>query len=181
MDKSNFNEWLEQKEPELIPLNESTSRYSIEVNYRSKMGEVIDSFAKLSLGYISAGMKNCGFHVKQIFDEKPYRILVSTRNWDDGEWVGFVIFDHAGQCFHMGKAVYQKDKKSVLIHGKQKCTGDSASEICKDLRNQMEKLKREKPHGSNTLEPAPMKRGPKPKFMQKIKKVQGPWKPYKPY
>lgn len=176
-----FNEWLEKKEPELIPLNEDSTRYSIEVNYRTSMDEAIDAFAKLSLGYISAGMKNCGFHVKNIYDKKPYRVIVSTRNWDDGEWTGIALFDEKERCFIIAKGHYNKDKKTVSVIGSQKCTGKSASEICKELRNVMEKLKKEKPRNSSTLEPVPMRRGPKPKYMQKINKVQGPWKPYKPY
>lgn len=178
---NNFNEWLDNKEPELIPLNESTSRYSVEVNYRSSIDEVLDGFAKLSLGYISAGMKHCGFHVKNLYHEKPYRILISTRNWDEGEWVGIVLYQEKDKCFVIAKGHYNKDRKTVSIVGSHKCTGKSASEICKEMRNYMEKLKKEKPRGSNTLEPAPMKRGPKPKYFSRITKAEGPWKPYKPY
>lgn len=181
MDAQNFNEWLDNKNPDLMPLSESTSRYSVEVNYRSSLDEVIDSFAKLSLGYVSAGMKHCGFHVKNIYDEKPYRVIISTRNWDDGEWVGLVLFNAKENCFIIAKGHYNKDRKTVSIQGSHKCSVKSAAEICKEMRNYMEKLKKEKPRGSDTLEPVKMKRGPKPKFMQKIKKVQGPWKPYKPY
>jgi hypothetical protein len=177
MENKNFNEWLEVKEPSM--LTEGTTRYSIEVNYRTSMEEAIDGFAKLTLGYISSAMKNCGYHVKITYDKKPYRVLVSTRNWDDGEWVGIVLFQD--DCFTIAKGHYNKDKKTVSIMGSHKSTCKSAAEISKELRNYMEKLKKEKPRGSDTLEPANMKRGPKPKFMQKISKVQGPWKPYKPY
>jgi hypothetical protein len=181
MENKNFNEWLEEKEPELIPLTESTSRYSVEVNYRTKMEEVVDNYAKLCLGYVSAGLKNCGFHVKNLYDQKPYRILVSTRNWDDGEWVGILLFNTDKKIFVVGKGHYNKDRKTVSVQGSHKSTNDSASELCKEMRNYMEKLKKEKPRGSNTLEPAPMKRGPKPKFLQKIKGIDGPWKGYNPY
>lgn len=177
---SNFNEWLEQKAPEMAtPILESAGRYSVEVNYRTTMQEMYDNTAKLILGYISAALKQSGFHVKNIFDTKPYRIVISTRNWDDGEWVGLVLFKD--NAFIIAKGYYNKDKKTVSLMGSHKTTGASAAEIAKEMRNIMEKLKREKPRGSDTLEPAPMKRGPKPKFLQKIKKIQGPWKPYKPW
>lgn len=178
---SNFNEWLEHKNPELaIPLlNEGAARYSVEVNYRTTMQEMIDNAAKLILGYVSSALKDCGFHIKNIYDAEPYRIIVSTRNWDDGEWTGIVLFKN--NEFILAKGHYNKDKKTVSLMDSHKSTGKSAAEIAREMRNYMEKLKHEKPRGSNTLEGAPMKRGPKPKFMQKIKKVQGPWKPYKPY
>ena len=178
---SNFNEWLEHKAPELATptLNEGAGRYSVEVNYRTTMQEMFDNTAKLILGYISAALKQSGFHVKNIFDTKPYRIVISTRNWDDGEWVGLVLFKD--NEFIIARGHYNKDKKTVSLMDSHKTLGQSAADIAKEMRNVMEKLKREKPRGSDTLEPAPMKRGPKPKFMQKIKKVQGPWKPYKPY
>jgi len=143
------------------------------------MQEMFDNTAKLILGYISAALKQSGFHVKNIFDTKPYRIVISTRNWDDGEWVGLVLFKD--NEFIIARGHYNKDKKTVSLMDSHKTLGQSAADIAKEMRNVMEKLKREKPRGSDTLEPAPMKRGPKPKFMQKIKKVQGPWKPYKPY
>jgi len=163
---SNFNNWLNNKES----IIESSARYSVEVNYRSSMDEVIDSFAKLTLGYVSAGLKNCGFHVKNLYHEKPFRIFVSTRNWDDGEWVGVVVFDTKQKCFVIAKGYYNKDRQSVTIMGSQKCTHKVASEICREMRNFMEKLKKEKPRGSNTLNPVPLKRGPKQTIFKKLKK-----------
>jgi hypothetical protein len=181
MENNNFNLWLEQKDPALAYplLNESASRYSVEVNYRTTMEEMIDQAAKLVLGYISAALKDCDFHIKTIYDAKPYRIIISTRNWDDGEWVGVVLWKD--EKFIIAKGHYNKDKKTVSLMGSHKSQHTSAAELSREMRNYMEKLKHEKPRGSDTLEPAPMKRGPKPKFMQKINKVQGPWKPYKPY
>jgi hypothetical protein len=122
-------------------------------------------------------MKNCGYHVKVVFNNNPLRVLVSSRNWDDGEWVSVVTFNPEMNCFIIAKGSYNKDKKTVSIHSSRKCDGKSASEITKDLRNQMEKVKKEKPIGSNTLQPANLKRGPKPTHMTKLKKMTGPWKP----
>jgi hypothetical protein len=175
--EKNFNEWIENKDPELIPLQETSTRYSVEVNYRTTFEEAIESYAKLCLSYVSAGMKNCEYHVKTIFNEKPFRVIVSTRNWDDGEWVGIVAFNHKEHCFIIADGHYNKDRKTVSIQSNKKCSGKSASEITKELRNHMEKLKKQKPRGSDTLEPAKLKRGPKPQFLKKFKPLTGPWKP----
>lgn len=175
---SNFEEWAEQKDFGLdYPIVESTAsnRYSIEVNYRSSFDEVVENFAKLVLGYVSAAMKNCGYHVKVVFNNNPLRTLVSTRNWDDGEWVGIVTFNPHENCFILAKGSYNKDRKSISVHSSRKCTSKSAAEIVKDLRNDMEKLKKDKPVGSNTLQPAQLKRGPKPTHMTKLKNMKGPW------
>lgn len=175
-----FNEWLEHKTlSKTLTESLQANRYSIEVNYRTKIDEVHDAFAKLCLGYISAGMKNCGYHVKVLFTSKPFRISVSTRNWDDGEWVGLAVFDHNANKFVVAKGTYNKDRKTVSIHSSKKCQGVSAAEVVKELRNLMEELKRTPPKGSNTLEPAQLKRGPKPTHLKKLKKVSGPFKPKK--
>jgi hypothetical protein len=177
--ENKFEEWLEMKDPNLIPLHETTNRYSVEVNYRTSLDEVTDGFAKLCLGYVSAGMKNCGYHVKNIFDERPYRVLISTRNWDDGEWVGFLAYETRGtkKAFLLGDGHYNRDRKTVSVQHCHNCNSENAAEMCKDLRNLMEKLKKKNPRGSNTLEPAPMKPGPKPSYLKKLKKLTGPWKP----
>lgn len=167
-----FNEWVESKEG-LPPLIESANRYSVEVNYRTNLDEVVDGFAKLVLGYISAGMKNCGYHCKTVFTDKPYRVLVSTRNWDDGEWIGLAVYNHSHKHFVIAAGHYNKDRKTVSIQKSQKCDANSAAEICKELRNYMEKLKRETPRQSNTLEPVKLKRGPKPTALVKFKKGRG--------
>jgi len=175
---SAFNEWLEHRDlgTELTESLQS-NRYSIEVNYRTKIEEVVDNFAKLALGYISAGMKNCGYHCKTMFIDQPFRVMVSTRNWDDGEWVGLAIFSHKEGQFIIAKGSYNKDVKTVTIQSSKKSTGVSAAEIVRELRNLMEELKRTPPRGSNTLNPAELKRGPKPTHLKKVNKVTGPWKP----
>ncbi len=179
MEKKKFTEYVEEKDPDL--LREDAGRYSVEVNYRTSFGEVVDNYARLTLGYVSAGLKQVGYHVRNLYNEKPYRIIVSTRNWDDGEWVGILIVNSSDHKFKIAKGHYNKDRKTVSVQSSHVATGNTAAELCKDMRNVMERLKKENPRGSNTLEPAPMKRGPKPKFMQKVKKVDGPWQPYKPY
>lgn len=177
-----FDEWMEKRDlgedaPKILNEAVSSSRYSVEVNYRSSMDEVIEGFAKLTLGYVSAAMKNCGYHTKIVFTSKPLRCLISTRNWDDGEWVGLVTFNDNDNCFIIAKGSYNKDRKTISIHSSKKCTAKSAAEIVRELRNYMEHLKKETPRGSDTLQPAQLKRGPKPSHLKKLKKVQGPWKP----
>lgn len=179
MENKKFNEWIEEKDPNLI--SENSSRYSVEVNYRTSFEEVVDNYAKLTLGYISAGLKQVGYHVRNLYNEKPYRIIISTRNWDDGEWVGVLMFNSKERKFKIAKGYYNKDRKSVSVQISHDATGNTASELCKEMRNIMEKLKRQNPRGSNTLEPAPLKPGPKPRYSQKLHKLDGPWKPYKPY
>jgi hypothetical protein len=182
--QSKFYEWLEAKDlgsdaPKILNEVASSSRYSVEVNYRTDLKEFIEGFAKISLGYISAAMKNCGYHAKIYFNDHPYRVFVSTRNWDDGEWVGVVVFNPDKKCFVLAKGTYNKDRKTVSIDSSRECAGKSAAEVVRELRNHMEKLKKDKPRGSSTLEPAKLKRGPKPTHLKKLSKISGPWKPSK--
>ena len=164
-----FRLWLE-----LDGINEDTSlkdwmeastatRYSVEINFRSKVKEVMEAFAKIALGYVSAALKQDGHHVKHVFDNSPVRILVSSRNWDDGEWIGIASFnpDHDGGCFVVSKGFYNKDRKTVSLHGNKKCDGDSAAEITKDMRNLMHGLKGQKDRHQEKLKPVHLKRGPK--------------------
>jgi hypothetical protein len=176
MDKD-FNLWLEQHElGKGLTESLQTNRYSVEVNYRTKMEEVVDSFAKMVLGYTSAGMKNCGYHTKVMFTDKPFRVMISTRNWDDGEWVGIAAFNHESKCFIIAKGSYNKDRKTVSIVESKKTTAFSAAELVRELRNLMEELKRATPRGSNSLNPADLKRGPKPTHLKSLKKAKGPFK-----
>jgi hypothetical protein len=78
-----FIGWLKTQDT----LAEADTRYSVEVNFRTKIDEVMKNAAKITLGYASAALKKAEFHVRQVFEEDPLRILVSTRNWDDGEWI----------------------------------------------------------------------------------------------
>ena len=141
----------------------TATRYSVEVNFRTTFDEINEAFAKIALGYVSAAMKQDGYHVKQVFDEKPVRILVSSRNWDDGEWVGIVNFnpEHEGCCFVVSKGFYNKDRKTVSIQNSKKCDGDNAAEVARELRNTMHTLRNEKDRRQEKLKPVPLKRGPK--------------------
>lgn len=169
-----FDEWLEKKDLgedfAIITEGMQTSRYSVEVNYRTEIQEVLDNFAKIVLGYVSAALKNCGYHCKNLFNQKPYRVLISTRNWDDGEWVGVVCFNHSKNHFMLGKGIYNKDRKSIAVEDIAEIDSKSASDIVRKLRNSMEELKKATPRGSQTLHGVPMKRGPKSKFLKRKKK-----------
>jgi hypothetical protein len=138
-----------------------TSRYSIEVNYRTKKDEALEGFAKIALGYVSAALKNHNYHTKHVFSEKPLRLMVSTRNWDDGEWVGCVTWNHDHNCFVISKGFYNKDKKSMSIQKSERCKGDNAAEVSKELVNLMHRLKDQPDRQTEKLKPVPLKRGPK--------------------
>ncbi len=150
-----FEEWQN--------LDEGTShtRYSVEVNYRTTAEEAMESFAKIALGYVSAAMKNYNYHVKHVYTEKPVRILVSTRNWDNGEWVGVVSWNQKEKCFVVSKGFYNKDRRSVSIQHSEKCKGEDASEITKHLQNLMHSFKGQKDRWEPKWKAVPLKRGPK--------------------
>lgn len=153
-----FHEWAEQRQ-----MNESSSRYSVEVNYRTKTREVLEGFAKIALGYVSAAMKKKGYHVKQVFDESPMRMIVSSRNWDDGEWVGMVSYsskDDSG-CFVVSNGFYNRDRKTVSIQRSERCKNDTPAEMTKELLNMMHSLKGKKDRHQEKLNPVLLKRGPK--------------------
>lgn len=138
-----------------------TSRYAVEVNYRTTSKEAQEGFAKIALGYVSAALKAHGFHTKHVFDEKPLRLLVSSRNWDDGEWCGIVTWNHEHNCFVISKGFYNRERKTVSIQHSQKCTGDSAAEVSKELHNMMHSVKNTPDRHMEKLKPVPLKRGPK--------------------
>lgn len=146
-----------------IDLTESadSTRYSVEVNFRSKPDEVLDAFAKIALGYVSAGLKQHNFHVKHVYTDKPVRVLVSSRNWDDGEWVVVVTWNHEHKCFIVSKGFYNKDRNTVSVQGSEKCKGENAFEITKQVYNMMHDLKGKPDRHLEKLKPVPLKRGPK--------------------
>lgn len=138
-----------------------TSRYAIEVNYRTSTKEALEGFAKIALGYVSAALKNHGYHTRHVFTEKPLRLLVSSRNWDDGEWAGVVTWNHDHNCFMISKGFYNKDRRSVSVQSSKKCSGDSAADVAKELHNQMHNLKDQPDRHIQKMKPVPLKRGPK--------------------
>lgn len=151
-----FTSWVEKK------IHESNnSRYSVEVNYRTKSVEVMDGFAKIALGYVSASLKKNGYHVKQVFDEKPIRIIVSSRNWDNGEWVGMISYNSDKGYFIISNGFYNKDRNTVSIQRSKKCSDDTASGMAKELINMMHRLINEPDRKVDKLNPIHLKRGPK--------------------
>ena len=155
-----FSDWLKQEEV----LTEAESRYSVEVNYRTKTEEVLKNAAKITLGYASAALKRDDFHVKQVFEENPLRLMVSSRAWDDGEWVGVVSWNPDHKRYVVAKGFYNKDRKSVSIPKEghvEWCEGQSAAEIANSIRNMMHDLKDKPDRHVEKLKSAPLKRGPK--------------------
>lgn len=144
-------------------LKESNSRYSVGVDYNTNIKGVLNGFAKISLGYVSAGMKKSGYHVKIIFEKEPLRVIVSSRNWDDGEWVGMVSFNPnvEGGCFLISKGYYNKDRRTVSVQKSEKCKFDKPSEIVRELRDLMNSLKNKKDNHQEKMNPVKLKRGPK--------------------
>ena len=159
-----IGEGLYQADQEImISENTTATRYSIEINFRSKIKEVLQSYSKIVLGYVSAALKQNGYHVKQVFEEEPIRIIISSRNWDYGEWVGLVHWhpDHAGGSFMISKGFYNKGRKTASIQSTSKSSGDSAAEIAKDMRNIMHDLKGKPDRHLPNLKPVSLKTGPK--------------------
>lgn len=147
-----FNDWMHLKE---------NSRYSVEVNYKTNLKEVLDGFSKISLVYVSAALKQNGYHVKRVFEEYPFRVLVSSRNWDDGEWVGMVSFDKNSQCFIISRGFYNKDKRTISIQRSEKCKYETPAEVAKELKSLMEDLKGQKDRHLEKLKGVKLKTGPK--------------------
>jgi len=144
-------------------LNEEThtTRYSVEINYRSNLKEVMEGFAKIALGFVSASLKAQDYHVKQVFDEKPLRILCCRRNWDDGEWVGLVSWNPEHKCFVVSKGFYNKDRNTVSVQKSHQSDGKSAQAVAREIINFMHDLKDKPDRHHPKLKPVPLKRGPK--------------------
>lgn len=151
-----FIGWLQEQ-----VLNEADTRYSVEVNYRSKTKEIMDSAAKICLGYASAALKQMDFHVKQVFEEEPYRIMVSSRNWDDGEWVVIVSWNPEQHCYVLTKGHYNKDLKTVTKQGSHKIDAENAADITREAKNALHNLKDVPDKHIEKLKKVPLKRGPK--------------------
>lgn len=152
--------WLDFKGKTLVEGTEA-SRYAVEVNYRTSMKDAEEGFAKICLGYISAAMKAAGYHVKMVFTEKPMRIMVSSRNWDDGEWVGMVTYNRDLNVFIISRGFYNKERRTVSVQTSCKAKGDTAADVADELRNTMHSLKNTPDKHQEKLKPVPLKRGPK--------------------
>lgn len=139
----------------------SATRYSVEVNYRTTTEEVLVANAKITLGYVSAALKAANLHCKQVFDATPIKILISSRNWDDGEWIVCVSWNSKLSCYVLTRGFFNKDRKTISVQSSHKVSGTSASDITKDVRNTMHELKDKPDRHREKLKSVPLKRGPK--------------------
>lgn len=146
----------------LINETHNSTRYSIEINYRTQIDEALANYAKISLGYASAGLKKSDFHVKQVFDDKLPRIMVSQRNWDDGTWCVVVSWNPHHKCYFLTKGFFRKDTKSIVRQGDpKKMEANNASDVVREVKNAMHQLKDEPDRHMIKLKRVPLKRGPK--------------------
>jgi hypothetical protein len=152
-----FIGWLKSQNQ----LSESDTRYSVEVNYRTRTEEVLHNAAKITLGYVSAGLKKADFHVRQVFEEQPLRILVCARNWDDGEWVAVVSWNPEHTCYVISRGFYNKDRKTVAVQSSHKSNAESAAQIASEVKNLMHSLKDQPDRHVLKLKKVPLKTGPK--------------------
>ncbi len=161
--EQNIGEHLFLIRPVFSPITEAadSTRYSVEVNFRTTTDEALEAFAKICLGYVSAGMKQYNYHVKHVYTDKPLRILISSRNWDDGEWVALVSWNPEQKHFVVSKGFYNKDRRTVSIQHSEKCPHDNASEITKMVYNVLHDLKGKPDRQKEKLKPVGLKRGPK--------------------
>lgn len=150
----NFMEWL---------INESSgTRYSVEINYRTSIDETLKHFAKICLGYASAGLKKDDFHVKQVFDDDMPRILVSARNWDDGTWTVVVSWNPHQKSFYISKGFYRKDMKIVIKQGESvKTDASNGGEVVTKVKNLLHSLRDKPDRHVVKMRGIPLKRGPK--------------------
>lgn len=155
-----FIGWLRQHD---TTLNEASTRYSVEVNFRTKLKEVMESYARIALGYVSAALKQSDIHVKQVFDDGLIRILASSRNWDDGSWVVVVSWNPHHNCFVMTKGFFNKMNKQVSFKSgsEVRCKTDNASEITTQIKSLLHQLKDQPDRHVEKLKRVPLKRGPK--------------------
>lgn len=148
-----------------LQLNEATTatRYSIEVNFRSKIDEIKTHFAKICLGFVSAALKQRDFHTKHVYEVDPIRLVVASRNFDDGEWVVAVTFNpkHDDGCFIISQGFWNKDRRTVSIQSNKKCNGDSAADVTKEVLNTMNELRSKPDRYQEKLKGVHLKRGPK--------------------
>lgn len=152
-----FISWVK----DLNQLNEADTRYSVEVNFRTSTDEVLAHAAKITLGYASAALKKADFHVKQVFEETPLRILVSSRNWDDGEWVALISWNPHHKSYILSKGFYNKDRKTVSIQETKPSKSENAAQLVSEIKNLMHELKDKPDRKVEKLKKVPLKSGPK--------------------
>lgn len=145
-------------------INESidATRYSVEVNYRTNKKQAALGFAKIALGYVSSALKSLQYHCKTIFDDSPYRVLISSRNWDDGEWVVMISYNEKFDFFVLSKGYYNKMKKTITTVAHEKMQGEeSAAVMAKAAKDAVDELRYKKPKDNSLNNFIYLKRGPK--------------------
>ena len=147
--------------PSFLTEGADATRYSVEINFRTTIDEAMEAFAKIVLGYVSAGIKQHNYHVKHVYTESPLRILVSSRNWDEGEWVCLVSWNQHDRCFYISKGFYNKERRTVSVQSTEKVDHKNAAEITKHVYNLMHDLKNKPDRFREKLKPVHLKRGPK--------------------
>ena len=160
-----FAEYYNKQHTLILNEKVERSRYAVEVDFRTTSSEANYGFAKIALSYVSTALKNLGYHVKLVFTEKPLRVIVSSRNWDDGEWVGMITYNDDLNMFVLSKGNFNKADRTVSIKSKEvfpnsknnPLSGKSMSEKLKSVMDNLKGMK---------VEPKPdldfnLKRGPK--------------------
>lgn len=155
-----FQEYFAVKH-QLLDESVQSTRYAIHVDYRTTIEEAKFGFAKIALGYVSAALKNLGFHVKLVFSGTPLRIIASSRNWDDNEWVGMISYNSTLGVFVLSKGYYNKGKQTVTVMRSTNIDGSlNASNMAEKLKKTMDSLEDE-PERKNKKLHIDLKRGPK--------------------
>ena len=155
-----FSEYYNKKHS-LLNEKVEASRYAVEVDFKTTADEANFGFAKIALGYVSSCLKKMGYHVKLVFTEKPLRVIVSSRNWDDGEWVGIISYNSQYNTFVLSKGNFNKSDKTVSLKSSTYMQKPfSGKNLSEKLKSMMDDLKKEK----NVKKPEiviNLKRGPK--------------------
>lgn len=155
-----FSEYYNRKY-KLLNEKVESSRYAVEVDFRTTLDEANFGFAKIALGYVSSCLKKMGYHIKLVFSEKPLRVIVSSRNWDDGEWVGMISYNSQLNMFVLSKGHYNRADKTVSIeHSEKIAKPHSAQHMSEKLKGMMDNLKKE-PSKKQQPITINLKRGPK--------------------
>lgn len=156
-----FTEYYETKHTLLLNEKVEASRYAVEVDFMTTLDQASHGFAKIALGYVSSCLKKLGYHCRLVFTEKPLRVIVSSRNWDDGEWVGMITYNENLGMFILSKGYYNKLDKTVDIQSKKQLdkpySGQNMSEKLKSMMMDLKKEKAREPHQISIN----LKRGPK--------------------
>jgi len=136
----NFSDWYGDN---LIV--EGSTRYSIEVNFRTSYKETREHFVRLALGYVMAAVKRFDYNVKHVFTADPVRILIASRGWDEGGWTGIVSFDKDTGKFSFSKGIFNKFRDTCSVISTVALKGDSAAEISGEVLEKMHELKNKPP------------------------------------